>query len=69
VTGCFATGSNDVNGEIGLPFFDPATNPHRFLRPFGSLDVVQEIARAGVIAFSVELIPRHHSPPKAMDAL
>jgi H+-translocating NAD(P) transhydrogenase subunit alpha len=39
-----------------------------FLRPFGLLDVVQEIARAGVTAFSVELMPRT-TRAQSMDAL
>jgi NAD(P) transhydrogenase subunit alpha len=39
-----------------------------FLRPLGSLEVVQQIAQAGVTAFSVEFMPRT-TRAQSMDAL
>ena len=51
-----------------MPFFRRDQILIGFLRPFGSLDVVQEIARAGVTAFSVELMP-HTTRAQSMDAL
>jgi H+-translocating NAD(P) transhydrogenase subunit alpha len=61
-------GSNDVTGKEDVPFFRRDQILIGFLRPFGSLDVVQEIARAGVTAFSVELMPRT-TRAQSMDAL
>ena len=61
-------GSNDVTGKQDVPFFRRDQILIGFLRPFGSLDVVQEIARAGVTAFSVELMPRT-TRAQSMDAL
>jgi len=62
-------GSNDVTGKQDVPFFRRDQILIGFLRPFGSLDVVQEIARAGVTAFSVELMPRTTPRPKHGRAL
>src|SRR5438045_9578660 len=39
-----------------------------FLRPFGSVEVVQQIADTGVTSFSVELVPRT-TRAQSMDAL
>jgi NAD(P) transhydrogenase subunit alpha len=39
-----------------------------FLRPFGSIETVQEIASAGVSAFSIEFMPRS-TRAQSMDAL
>src|SRR3989449_11439421 len=39
-----------------------------FLRPFGSVEVVQQIADTGVTSFSVELMPRT-TRAQSMDAL
>src|SRR5256714_13012390 len=39
-----------------------------FLRPFGSSEIVQQIAAAGVTSFSVELMPRT-TRAQSMDAL
>ena len=61
-------GSNDLTGKEDVPFFRRDQILIGFLRPFGSLDVVQEIARASVTAFSVELMPRT-TRAQSMDAL
>jgi H+-translocating NAD(P) transhydrogenase subunit alpha len=61
-------GSNDVTGKADLPLFRRGQVLIGFLRPFGSAAVVQEIAAAGVTAFSVELVPRT-TRAQSMDAL
>lgn len=61
-------GSNDVNGKQDVPLFHRDQILIGFLRPFGTAEVVQEIATAGVTSFSVELIPRT-TRAQSMDAL
>ena len=61
-------GSNDVTGKDDLPLFHQDQILIGFLRPFGSKEVVQQIADRGVTAFSVELIPRT-TRAQSMDAL
>jgi len=61
-------GSNDLTGKQDVPFFRRDQILIGFLRPFGSADIVQEIAHAGVTAFSVELMPRS-TRAQSMDAL
>src|SRR3954454_20065033 len=61
-------GSNDVSGKDDLPLFKPGQAIIGFLRPFGSGEVVQQIAKSGVSAFSVELMPRT-TRAQSMDAL
>jgi NAD(P) transhydrogenase subunit alpha len=61
-------GSNDVTGKQDVPLFRRDQILVGFLRPFGSADVVQEIAHAGVTAFAVELMPRS-TRAQSMDAL
>ena len=61
-------GSNDVTGKQDVPLFRRDQILIGFLRPFGSADIVQEIAHAGVTAFSVELMPRT-TRAQSMDAL
>ena len=51
-------GSNDVTGKADLPLLRRDQLLIGFLRPFGSAEVVQQIAAAGVTSFSVELVPR-----------
>lgn len=63
-----AYGSNDITGKADLPLYKHGQTLIGFLRPFGSADVVQQIARAGVSAFSVELMPRT-TRAQSMDAL
>ncbi len=61
-------GSNDINGRQDLPLFRRDQILVGFLRPFGSKDVVEEIAHAGVTAFAIELMPRS-TRAQSMDAL
>ena len=61
-------GSNDINGKQDVPFFRRDQILVGFLRPFGSKEVVEEIARAGVTAFAIELMPRS-TRAQSMDAL
>ncbi|HEY6769144.1 MAG TPA: NAD(P) transhydrogenase subunit alpha [Candidatus Sulfotelmatobacter sp.] len=63
-----AYGSNDVTGKADLSLFRGGQALIGFLRPFGSAEVVQEIAAAGVTSFSVELVPRT-TRAQSMDAL
>ena len=63
-----AYGSNDITGKADLPLYKHGQTVIGFLRPFGSADVVQQIAQAGVSAFSVELMPRT-TRAQSMDAL
>src|ERR1700730_3856020 len=61
-------GSNDKTGEAVLPLLHRDQVLIGFLRPLGSLEVVQEIAGAGVTAFAIELMPRT-TRAQSMDAL
>jgi NAD(P) transhydrogenase subunit alpha len=63
-----AFGSNDVNGQEDLALFRRDQVLVGFLRPLGSLDVIQQIARTGVTSFAVEMIPRI-TRAQSMDAL
>jgi len=61
-------GSNDVTGKADLPLMRRGQTIIGFLRPFGSGEIVQQIAQAGVTSFSVELMPRT-TRAQSMDAL
>lgn len=61
-------GSNDVNGRDDLKQMRRGQVLVGFLRPLGSVEVVREIAQAGVTSFAVELIPRT-TRAQSMDAL
>jgi H+-translocating NAD(P) transhydrogenase subunit alpha len=61
-------GSNDVTGKADLSLMRKGQTLIGFLRPFGSADIAQQIAEAGVTAFSVELMPRT-TRAQSMDAL
>ena len=61
-------GSNDITGKADLPLMRRGQALIGFLRPLGSAEVVEQIAQAGVTAFSVELIPRT-TRAQSMDAL
>lgn len=61
-------GSNDVTGKADLPLLRPGQLLIGFLRPLGSVETVQQIASAGVTAFSIELMPRT-TRAQSMDAL
>ena len=63
-----AYGSNDITGKNDLPLLRRNQVLIGFLRPFGSREVIQEIAGSGVTAFSVELVPRT-TRAQSMDAL
>ncbi len=61
-------GSNDVNGRDDLKQMRRGQVLVGFLRPLGSVEVVREIAQAGLTSFAVELIPRT-TRAQSMDAL
>jgi H+-translocating NAD(P) transhydrogenase subunit alpha len=61
-------GSNDVNGQLDVPLYRQSQILVGFLRPFGSLEVLQQIAQARITSFSVELMPRT-TRAQSMDAL
>jgi len=61
-------GSNDITGKADLPLLRRDQVLIGFLRPLGSMQVVQEIANTGVTSFSVELVPRT-TRAQSMDAL
>jgi H+-translocating NAD(P) transhydrogenase subunit alpha len=61
-------GSNDKTGKADLPLLRRDQALIGFLRPMGSLDVMKEIAGAGVTAFAIELMPRT-TRAQSMDAL
>jgi NAD(P) transhydrogenase subunit alpha len=61
-------GSNDKTGKEDLPLFRREQILTGFLRPLGSLETIQDIARSGVTSFSVELMPRT-TRAQSMDAL
>ena len=61
-------GSNDVTGAADLPLLRRQQVLIGFLRPLGSLAVIQQLADTGVTAFAVELIPRT-TRAQSMDAL
>jgi NAD(P) transhydrogenase subunit alpha len=61
-------GSNDVTGKADLPLLRRDQLLIGFLRPFGSLEAIQQIAAAGVTSFAVELVPRT-TRAQSMDAL
>jgi len=61
-------GSNDVTGEADVPLMRNGQILIGFLRPLGSVEVLQNIARTGVTSFSVELMPRT-TRAQSMDAL
>ncbi len=61
-------GSNDITGKADLPLMRRGQALIGFLRPFGSAEIVQQIAQAGVTAYSVEFMPRT-TRAQSMDAL
>jgi H+-translocating NAD(P) transhydrogenase subunit alpha len=61
-------GSNDVTGKTDLPLMRPGQILIGFLRPLGSVEILQQIADTGVTSFSVELMPRT-TRAQSMDAL
>jgi len=61
-------GANDITGKQEVPLYRRDQILVGFLRPFGEQQVVQDVAAAGVTAFSVELMPRT-TRAQSMDAL
>jgi NAD(P) transhydrogenase subunit alpha len=61
-------GSNDVTGQADLPLLRSEQVLIGFLRPLGSVDVIQQIAQTGVSSFAEELMPRT-TRAQSMDAL
>lgn len=61
-------GSNDITGKEDLPLMRQGQIITGFLRPLGSVDVLQQIASTGVTSFAVELMPRT-TRAQSMDAL
>ncbi len=68
VTQVLCYGSNDLSGKADLPLMRRGQVLIGFLRPLGSAEILQEIARTGVTSFSVELMPRT-TRAQSMDAL
>src|SRR5467141_1247020 len=61
-------GSNDQTGKADVPFLRRGQVLIGFLRPFGSLETIREIAAVGVTSFSIEFMPRT-TRAQSMDAL
>jgi proton-translocating NAD(P)+ transhydrogenase subunit alpha len=61
-------GSNDKTGHADLPLLRNRQVLVGFLRPLGTAETLQEIARTGATSFSVELMPRT-TRAQSMDAL
>ena len=61
-------GSNDKTGKDDLLLMRRGQVLIGFMRPFGTLATLEEIARAGVTSFAVELMPRI-TRAQGMDAL
>ncbi len=61
-------GSNDATGAADLPLLRRGQVLVGFLRPLGSLEVIQQIADTGVTSFAIELMPRT-TRAQSMDAL
>jgi proton-translocating NAD(P)+ transhydrogenase subunit alpha len=68
ITQVLCYGSNDRTGKADLPLFHRDQILIGFLRPLGSAETITEIARKGVTAFAVELMPRS-TRAQSMDAL
>ncbi|HWY57450.1 MAG TPA: Re/Si-specific NAD(P)(+) transhydrogenase subunit alpha [Terriglobales bacterium] len=61
-------GSNDVTGKADLPLMRRGQVLIGFLRPLGSLEVIQQVAQTGVTSLAVELMPRS-TRAQSMDVL
>jgi proton-translocating NAD(P)+ transhydrogenase subunit alpha len=68
VTQVLCYGSNDKTGKADLPLYHKGQVLIGFLRPLGDVTTVEDIARAGVTSFSIELMPRT-TRAQSMDAL
>src|SRR5712692_9963671 len=61
-------GSNDQTGKADVPLLRRGQVLIGFLRPFGSLETIREIAATGVTSFCIEFMPRT-TRAQSMDAL
>jgi NAD(P) transhydrogenase subunit alpha len=61
-------GSNDQTGAADLPLLRSGQALIGFLRPLGTRQTVEDIARRGVTSFAIELMPRT-TRAQSMDAL
>jgi proton-translocating NAD(P)+ transhydrogenase subunit alpha len=61
-------GSNDKTGKADIPLMRRDQVLIGFLRPLGTVSTLEEIAKTGAMAFSVELMPRT-TRAQSMDAL
>jgi proton-translocating NAD(P)+ transhydrogenase subunit alpha len=61
-------GSNDKTGKADVPLYRKGQVLLGFLRPFGNVETLQDIANAGVTSLSIELMPRT-TRAQSMDAL
>ncbi|HUL14442.1 MAG TPA: NAD(P) transhydrogenase subunit alpha [Terriglobales bacterium] len=61
-------GSNDKTGKADVPLMRRDQVLIGFLRPLGAVSTLEEIAKTGAMAFSVELMPRT-TRAQSMDAL
>jgi len=68
ITQLLCYGSNDITGKQDVPLYRRGQILVGFLRPFGTREIVEEIAHAGVTSFAVELMPRS-TRAQSMDAL
>jgi NAD(P) transhydrogenase subunit alpha len=68
ITQFLCYGSNDITGKADLPLYRRGQAIIGFLRPFGSQEIVEQIAHAGVTAYSVEFMQRT-TRAQSMDAL
>jgi H+-translocating NAD(P) transhydrogenase subunit alpha len=68
ITQVLCDGANDKTGHSDLPMLRRGQILVGFLRPLGSLQILQELAATGVSSFAVELMPRT-TRAQSMDAL
>jgi len=68
ITQVLGHGANDKTGHADLPMLRRGQILVGFLRPLGSLQILQELAATGVSSFAVELMPRT-TRAQSMDAL
>jgi NAD(P) transhydrogenase subunit alpha len=68
ITQFLCYGANDKTGNADLPLLKRGQVLLGFVRPLGAAETLQEIAERGVLAFSVELMPRT-TRAQSMDAL
>jgi NAD(P) transhydrogenase subunit alpha len=68
ITQVLCYGSNDRTGKADIPLLRRNQLLIGFLRPFGSKEIVEEIAATGANSFAVELMPRT-TRAQSMDAL